>query len=329
MGFAHEPVLLDKVLSLLSPRPDGCYVDCTVGGGGHARAILERLGPGGRLIGLDQDEEALRAARSRLLGPARSEGVDSGPASDPAAVVTLLQANFAQVARVLDRLGVERSDGFLYDLGVSSHQLDTAERGFSYQQDAPLDMRMNPGEQTTSAYHLVNGLTEAELARLIWEYGEERWAKRIAYFIVKRRENRNIETTGELVAAIKAAIPAGARREGPHPAKRTFQALRIAVNDELGALERSLEQAVWRLAPGGRICVISFHSLEDRVVKRLFRQWEKGCVCPPRVPVCRCGKRQLVRLITRRPIAPSPDEVAANPRARSAKLRAVEALADR
>lgn len=307
----HVPVLQREMLEYLNPRPGGVYVDCTVGAGGHARAVLERIGPAGLLVGIDRDPVALHSAWERLAMYREQ--------------LVLIRENFAHVRDVLERLGIPAADGFLFDLGVSSMQLDTDERGFSYWRDAPLDMRMDP-RGTTSAYHLVNGLTEPELARLIQEYGEERWARRIAQFIVREREQRRIETTGQLVEVIKAAIPAAARRQGGHPARRTFQALRIAVNDEMGALDRALGEAVDLIRPGGRICVISFHSLEDRAVKNAFRRTERGCTCPPGAPACRCGARALVKVITSRPITPAAGEVAANPRARSARLRVAERL---
>lgn len=308
----HIPVLLNETIGCLNPRRGGVYVDCTVGAGGHARAILENIGPDGLLIGLDRDPAALAAARQNL--------------APFGAQVRLVHGNFSRLREALDSLGVPAVDGVLFDLGVSSLQLDAADRGFSYWKDAPLDMRMDPAQQTT-AYHLVNGLTEDELAKIIAEYGEEKWARRIAQFIVRERQRKRIETTGELVEIIKAAIPAPARREGPHPARRTFQALRIAVNDELSGLGQAIEDAVAVLRPGGRICVITFHSLEDRVVKQTLRALAKGCICPPDAPVCGCGRRPVLKLLTTKPIIPGAAEIAANPRARSAKLRAAERLA--
>lgn len=306
--------MLQEAVSFLNCRPGGVYVDCTVGGGGHAAAILAAAGPEGQLIGLDQDETALERAGERLTTEVRE-----GRAA-------LVRANFGDLAEVLAERQTGRVDGILFDLGVSSFQLDEAERGFSYQAEAPLDMRMDR-RLGVSAVELVNEASEARLARLIREYGEERWAGRIAAFIVARRGKSPLRTTGELVAVIKAAIPAAARREGPHPAKRTFQALRIAVNDELGALERGLKAASEALRPGGRLVAISFHSLEDRVVKRTFAREAMGCTCPPQVPVCVCGHRATLKVLTRRPVEPSAAEVAENPRARSAKLRAAERLA--
>ncbi len=311
MDFAHVPVLLDEVVQALRLKPGGRYIDGTVGGGGHARRILELTSPGGRLLGVDRDPRALAAAGETL--------------GEFGARVDLRHGNFSEIDRLARSAGYFPADGVLLDLGVSSPQLDEAERGFSYQQDAPLDMRMDPGSGPR-ARDLVNGLPEAELARVIGEYGEERWASRIAAFIARRRDEAPIETTGELVEVIKAAIPAGARRSGPHPARRTFQALRIATNDELGALRQGLRGAVAALAPGGRVAVISFHSLEDRIVKQSFAALARGCTCPPEAPVCTCGQRPSLRLVGRKPVLASAREAERNPRARSAKLRAAERL---
>jgi 16S rRNA (cytosine1402-N4)-methyltransferase len=311
VAFHHIPVLLQETMEALAVRPGGTYIDCTVGGGGHAAEILRRSSPDGRLIGLDQDENALRAAGDRLA-----------PFGDR---VTLVRTNFEHVADVADRLGLGAADGVLMDIGVSSHQFDEGERGFSYHHDAPLDMRMDRTRPLTAAV-LVNEWEEEEIARVIREYGEERWASRIAQFIVRARRQRPIETTGQLVEIIKAAIPASARREGGHPARRTFQAIRIAVNDELGALERGLEGALRVLRPGGRLAVITFHSLEDRIVKQTFARWAKPCTCPPDLPVCVCGKAPLAEPVTRKPVRASGAEVKANPRSRSATLRAVVKL---
>jgi 16S rRNA (cytosine1402-N4)-methyltransferase len=308
--FHHIPVLIDAVLEHISVKPNGTYVDCTVGGGGHARVIADHLGPGGRLIGLDRDQEAIKAAAAALK-------------DHPG--VTLVRANFAALADTLRELNIDRVDGVLFDLGISSPQVDHEERGFSYQTDAPLDMRMDTTAERT-ARDLVNHLPVAELARIIYRYGEERWAGRIAEFIDRRRQAAAIETTGELVQIIKDAIPAGARRTGPHPARRTFQALRIAVNNELENLELGLDAAVRVLAPGGRVCVISFHSLEDRVVKTTFQELARGCCCPADLPVCVCGRQPVIRIITRKPVKPGVAEVAQNRRARSAKLRVAEKL---
>jgi len=306
LEFRHVSVLLEETIAGLKVKPDGIYVDCTLGGGGHSQAILERLGSKGVLIGIDQDLEAIQTARQRLINyPARFEAV---------------HANYKELTKIVNEIGYLAVDGVLFDLGVSSYQLDNAERGFSYKQDAPLDMRMDQTNPLT-AEDLVNNLSEDELADIIWRYGEERWAKRIAKFIVERRTIKPIKTTGQLVDIIKAAIPAGARREGPHPAKRTFQALRIEVNKELEVLEKALEDAAKLLNKGGRIAVITFHSLEDRVVKEKFKELAKGCECPPSFPVCVCGKKPTLRVITKKPVVPSAEEIEANPRARSSKLR--------
>jgi 16S rRNA (cytosine1402-N4)-methyltransferase len=311
LDFHHVPVLLQQTLEALAIQPDGIYVDCTLGGAGHASEIAARLGPQGRLIGLDQDETALRAAGERLR-----------PFGDR---VQLVKTNFAEIAPVIERLGVGPVNGVLMDIGVSSHQLDEAERGFSFHQDAPLDMRMDR-DNPISAATVVNEWSETEISRIIWEYGEEKWSKRVAQFIVKARATAPLTTTTDLVEVIKAAIPAGARREGGHPARRTFQAIRIAVNDELGVLERGLEGAVSVLAPGGRLAVITFHSLEDRIVKQQFNRWVNPCTCPPGLPVCACGKKPLVEHITRKPVTATEAELEQNPRSRSAKLRTVAKL---
>ena len=308
-SFHHLPVLLDEVLEGLRPFTGGRYVDCTVGGGGHSRAILEASEPAGRLLGLDQDPAALEAA-GKALAPFGSR-------------VTLKKANFRRLLEAAREAGFDQADGVLFDIGVSSPQLDEGERGFSFHQDAPLDMRMDP-EGPVTARDLVNGLEAAELTRLLRDYGEERWARRIADFIVR---NRPLETTGQLVEVIKAAIPAAARRTGPHPARRTFQALRIAVNDELGALEEGLGQALDLVRPGGRVAVITFHSLEDRIVKQAMQAWARGCSCPPDLPVCVCGRKPRARLVSRKPLTAGEEELSRNPRSRSAKLRLAEKLA--
>lgn len=308
-SFLHRPVLVREVLENLKPDQGGLYVDCTVGGAGHSYEILRASSPGGRLIGLDQDADAIQAAAGRL-----AEFGDR---------VTLVRNNFADLPGVLDSLGVEQVDGVLYDLGVSSYQLDNPGRGFSYQQDAPLDMRMDR-EAGVTAGDLVNTLPEEELKKIIWQYGEERFAGRIASFIAREREKAPIDTTGRLVEIIKRAIPARFRREGPHPAKRTFQALRIAVNRELEILGDALRGMVGYLKPGGRACVISFHSLEDRIVKETFRDMSLSCVCPADFPACVCGRRSLVRVIRPGGITPSAAEIEENPRARSARLRVAE-----
>jgi len=305
LDFHHVPVLLQECLDGLAIDPAGTYVDCTLGGGGHSYEIAKRLGPQGRLICFDQDENALKAGGERLA-----------PFGDR---VTLVRTNFADIAEVIRRLGCGPIHGVLMDIGVSSHQLDEGERGFSFHQDAPLDMRMDR-DNPVSAETVLNEWPEAEIARILWEYGEEKWSKRIAQFIINRRP---LKTTGDLVDAIKAAIPAGARREGGHPARRTFQAVRIAVNDELGVLERGLEGAIHSLAPDGRLAVITFHSLEDRIVKQTFHRWVNPCTCPPGLPVCVCGKPQLAEHVTRKPVTATELELENNPRSRSAKLRVV------
>ena len=310
MEFHHISVLLNECIDNLNITPDGIYVDGTMGGGGHSLEIAKRL-TSGRLICIDQDPNAHEAAGKRL-----AEYKDR---------ITFVRDNFGNIANILDSLGIEKIDGMLLDIGVSSHQLDEAERGFSYQQDAPLDMRMNP-DRPFSAYDVVNGYDEDELDRVIFTYGEERWARRIAQFIVKEREAKPIETTGELVDIIKKAVPKGARKDGPHPAKRTFQAIRIEVNGELEVLQRAIDDVAARLAVGGRLCIITFHSLEDRIVKEAFRKQENPCICPPQFPVCVCGKKPLGRVITRKPILPSKEELEENPRSRSAKLRVLEGV---
>ena len=310
MEFHHISVLLNECIDNLNITPDGIYVDGTMGGGGHSLEIANRLTTG-RLICIDQDPNAHEAAGKRL-----AEYKDR---------ITFVRDNFGNIANILDSLGIEKIDGMLLDIGVSSHQLDEAERGFSYQQDAPLDMRMNP-DRPFSAYDVVNGYDEDELDRVIFTYGEERWARRIAQFIVKEREAKPIETTGELVDIIKKAVPKGARKDGPHPAKRTFQAIRIEVNGELEVLQRAIDDVAARLAVGGRLCIITFHSLEDRIVKEAFRKQENPCICPPQFPVCVCGKKPLGRVITRKPILPSKEELEENPRSRSAKLRVLEGV---
>ena len=308
MEFSHTPVLLQEVVELLRCRPGHIVVDGTIGGGGHACEILKRVLPGGYLIGIDRDPNALKAAEIKLA-EFRNH-------------FTLVHSNYIEMEQVLKELGIAEVDGILMDLGVSSHQLDDKERGFSYMQDAPLDMRMDPTE-SFSAYNVVNEYSQGELKRIIRDYGEERWADRIARFIVN---NRPIETTGQLAEIIKNAIPAGARRSGPHPAKRTFQAIRIEVNQELTLLSETIEKAVKLLRPGGRLCIITFHSLEDRIVKRAFRHLSNPCQCPPDTPICTCGRQAVVKVITRNPITPSAAEVSRNPRSRSAKARACEKI---
>jgi 16S rRNA (cytosine1402-N4)-methyltransferase len=308
MEFHHIPVLLKETLEYLNPVPGGIYVDGTMGGGGHSLEIAKRIAPAGRLIGIDRDPAAIQAASERL--------------KDYKGLFTPVHGNYVDVREFLKALNIDGIDGMLMDLGVSSHQLDVTERGFSYHEDVRLDMRMDT-TQSFSAYEVVNEYSAQELARIIWEYGEERWAKRIARFIV---ESRPITTTAELVEAIKKAVPASARRDGPHPARRTFQAIRIEVNQELSLLEDAVRNAVSVLKPGGRLCVITFHSLEDRIVKTTFRNLKDPCTCPPGAPVCICGKEPVIHIITRKPIVPSSEELDSNPRSRSAKLRVCEKL---
>ncbi|MDI3327476.1 MAG: 16S rRNA (cytosine(1402)-N(4))-methyltransferase RsmH [Alicyclobacillaceae bacterium] len=307
--FHHEPVLLREAVEALAPRSGGVYVDGTLGGGGHAEEILRRSSPDGRLVGIDQDESALAAAAARLA-PFGGR-------------VTVVKGNFRRIGLIVRELGFDRVDGILFDVGMSSVHVDEAERGFSYRRDAPLDMRMDRSAALT-AREIVNGWAEEELTRIFREYGEERWAARIAAGIVRRRSRKPIETTGELVEIILDAVPAPARRRGPHPARRTFQALRIAVNDELEALKEGVYGAIGLLKPGGRLAVITFHSLEDRIVKRIFQEESRTCVCPPGTPVCACGYRPRLRLFRRKPIEPGQEEIERNPRSRSAKLRVAE-----
>lgn len=310
MDFQHITVLLDEAVNTVVTNPTGNYVDCTLGGAGHSQRILEKLKPSGKLICFDQDRQAILHAEEIFASDHR---------------VTLVNRNFEFLEETLQELNLLPVNGILFDLGVSSPQLDEAERGFSYMQDAPLDMRMDPS-RSLNAREIVNMWSEEELARVIWTYGEEKWSKRIAQFIVRTRHERPLETTGELVEVIKAAVPAAVRRSGPHPAKRTFQAIRIVVNDELGVLDRVLDQA-WRcLNQGGRIGVITFHSLEDRIVKERMKSWLGRCTCPPELPICRCGAKAMAKLITRKPILPSELEVEQNPRSRSAKLRVAEKI---
>ena len=310
MEFSHKSVLLQECIAGLNIKPEGIYLDSTLGGAGHAYEIASRLTTGW-LIGVDRDTVALAAARARLK-----------PFEDR---VTLVHSNFKELARILDNLNIPAVDGMLFDLGVSSPQLDDAQRGFSYMADAPLDMRMNQ-EDRLSAYEVVNLWPREELRRILYEYGEERYAPQIAAAIDRRRQQSPIESTLELVDVIRSALPAQALREKQHPAKRSFQAIRIAVNDELGAVREMMETAIPRLRSGGRLAVITFHSLEDRIVKVAMNAAAKGCTCPPELPVCVCGKKPQVKLITRKPITSGPQELEENPRARSAKLRICEKL---
>ncbi len=311
MEFKHKSVLFDECMEGLNIKPDGIYVDGTLGGGGHSSGICEKLGPDGLLIGIDRDQDALNAASKRL------EKYNCQK--------IFVQSNYSNIAQVLEDLDIDEIDGALLDLGVSSFQLDNPERGFSYMNDAPLDMRMSQDDSFT-AYDVVNGYSQKELTNIISKYGEERWASRIADFVVKARMDKPLESTSELVDVIKAAIPAAARRTGPHPAKRTFQAIRIEVNDELGQLERAVEEFCGVLAPKGRLCIITFHSLEDRIVKDIFNQRANPCTCPKEFPVCVCGKKPDIKKVTGKPIIPSETELEENPRARSAKLRIAQKI---
>ena len=304
----HISVLLNECIENLDIKADGIYVDGTLGLGGHSYEIASRLTTG-RLIGIDRDPTAIERAGKRLE-----------PFADR---VTLVHGNFCDVAAILDELGIEAVDGMLFDLGVSSPQLDEIERGFSYMGDAPLDMRMNKNDVMT-AREVVNGYSEDQLNRIFWDYGEERYARRISAAIIKRREQAPIESTLELVDIIKSALPAAALREKQHPAKRCFQAIRIAVNDELGAVEQMMDSAPDKLKPGGRLCVISFHSLEDRIVKLGVARRENGCTCPREAPICTCGFVRTLRSVSRKPILPGEEELGMNPRSRSAKLRVAE-----
>jgi len=309
MSFRHLPVMPDEVIRFLAPKPGGLYVDGTLGGGGHAMRILEASSPDGRVIGFDLDEEALNAARVFLQ-----------PYSERTSFV---HGNFCGISERLEEFSICGMDGFLLDLGVSSPQLDKGERGFSFREDTPLDMRMDRSSGVTAA-ELVNTLPVKELTRIITDYGEERWGKRIAQFIVVARENAPIETTGELADIIKGAVPRGAWEKRLHPATRTFQGLRIAVNNELASLEKGLETGIRLLNPGGRVVVISFHSLEDRIVKNSLRGFSRGCTCPRDFPHCVCGNKPLLKIITNKPVQPGSPELESNPRARSARLRAAE-----
>lgn len=310
MEFHHISVLLNECIDNLNIRPDGIYVDGTLGGGGHASLVLSRLGEQGRLIGLDQDADAIAAAGERL-----KEYGDR---------VTVIRTNYENIKDALESQGIWGVDGIYLDLGVSSYQLDTADRGFTYREDdAPLDMRMDQRNSQT-AKDIVNGYSEMELYRIIRDYGEDRFAKNIAKHIVKARQEKEIETAGELTEIIKAAIPAKVRATGGHPSKRTFQALRIELNRELQVLEQSIDTMIDLLNPGGRLSIITFHSLEDRIVKNKFRENENPCICPPDFPVCMCGRKSRGRVVTRKPVLPSEEELTANTRSKSAKLRVFE-----
>lgn len=310
MNKEHKPVLLEETIEYLNCKRDGIYIDGTLGRGGHTEAILEKLQGTGKLLGIDRDIEAIKKVKARYRGLEN---------------LFLFHDNYINIPVILEKIGIREVDGMLFDLGVSSPQFDNPERGFSYNHDAPLDMRMDQKQELT-ARDIVNNYPQEELSRIIREYGEEKWASRIADFIVDYRQRKPIETTLELVEIIKTAIPAAARRSGGHPARRTFQALRIATNDELNQLEELLDRVVPYLKAGGRICVISFHSLEDRIVKNKFRELARRCSCPPDFPVCVCDQKAEVKIITRKPVTASKEELAANPRARSAKLRVAEKI---
>ena len=309
--FTHRPVLLEECIQGLAIRPDGLYIDGTLGRGGHSKEIVKRLTQGGRLICIDRDSQAIEAGKARLAPWAEQ--------------ITFLHGNFGDLAQLLDGAGIGKADGMLFDLGVSSPQLDDPERGFSYMHDAPLDMRMDRDDALT-AWTVVNQWPRTELRRILSQYGEEKYAGSIAAAIERAREKAPIETTGQLVEVIRGAMPAAALREKQHPAKRSFQGIRIDVNDEMTAISRMLQGAIPRLNAGGRLAVISFHSLEDRIVKSELAAAAKGCDCPPSFPVCVCGKKPLVKLVPRKPILPSAQELEENPRARSAKLRVAEKL---
>ncbi|MFD2170828.1 16S rRNA (cytosine(1402)-N(4))-methyltransferase RsmH [Tumebacillus lipolyticus] len=309
--FHHVSVFANEAVEALQPKPNHIYVDCTLGGAGHSGRILQTSSPTGRLIAIDQDLTAIANAE-KVLAPYGDR-------------FTIVHSNFRRLEEIVQEQGLSGVDGVLFDLGVSSPQLDEGERGFSYQHDAPLDMRMDKTQPFT-AHDLVNSYSQDELSKILFEYAEEKWSKRIAEFIVRERAKGSIETTGQLVEIIKAAIPAGARREGPHPAKRTFQAIRIAVNDELNVFAEAIQQAIRVLNPGGRVAIITFHSLEDRIAKLALQDAAKGCICPPQLPICQCNNEPKVKLVSRKPILPSEEELAHNPRARSAKLRIAEKL---
>ena len=311
MEFNHTSVLLNETIEGLKIKPDGIYVDGTLGGGGHSLEIAKRLNDNGRLIGIDQDEAAILAAGERL--------------KDFGDKVTIVRSNYRNALSVLHDLGIEKIDGMMLDLGVSSYQLDTQERGFSYRYDAPLDMRMDL-RQTLTAKDIVNGYSETELFHIIRDYGEDRFAKNIAKHIVMARAKKPIETTGELNEIIRTAIPAKMRAEGGHPSKRTYQAIRIECNKELEVLKESLEELIGILNPGGRLCIITFHSLEDRIVKTAFKKAENPCTCPPSFPVCVCGKKSQGKVITGKPVLPCEEEMESNPRSKSAKLRIFEKI---
>ena len=311
MMFEHKSVLLEETINSLCIKPDGIYVDGTLGGGGHAWEVCSRLGPKGRLIGIDQDIDAIDAATERLKPHAKK--------------VTIVRSNYEQIETVLKELDIEVVDGIYLDLGVSSYQLDTAKRGFTYRMDAPLDMRMDTRNSQTAA-DIINNYSESDLYRMIRDYGEDKFAKNIAKHIVKDRQVKPIETTEELIEIIKHAIPMKVRMAGGHPAKKTFQAIRIELNKELEVLNNSIDKMIDLLKPGGRLSIITFHSLEDRIVKNRFRDNERPCICPPDFPVCMCGKKSKGKVITRKPIIPTMEEIAENKRSKSSKLRVFERI---
>lgn len=311
MEFHHIPVLFEETIANLNIRPSGIYIDGTLGGAGHSYEIAKRLTEGGRLVGIDQDEDAIQAATAHL-----------SPFADR---VTIVHDNYEHIPEIAERLGIREADGILLDIGVSSYQLDNPERGFSYNEDEPLDMRMDQ-ENPVSAKTIVNTWSAEDLARILKDYGEERYAGRIAENIAKAREQHPLETTGELVAIIRSSIPMKMQEKYGNPCKRTFQAIRIACNRELDVLQDSIDSLIDLLAPGGRLCIITFHSLEDRIVKNAFRRNENPCTCPPEFPVCVCGKKSKGTVITKKPITASKEELAANKRAASAKLRVFEKI---
>ncbi|MFM1539326.1 16S rRNA (cytosine(1402)-N(4))-methyltransferase RsmH [Helcococcus bovis] len=310
MKFNHEPVLLKETIEALNIKENGIYVDCTVGGAGHSIEILKRMGSEGRLVAIDQDEEALIAASNRL--------------QDYKDQVYFIKCNYAYLGKILDELSIDKVDGVLMDIGVSSHQLDEGERGFSYHQEAELDMRMDKDQELTARY-IVNNYDKDDLEKIFWQYGEEKWGMRIAEFIIEARKEKEIITTFDLVEIIKAAIPKKARLD-KHPAKKIFQALRIEVNKELDVLETGIQSSVERLKQGGRLAIITFHSLEDRIVKNNFKELSKGCTCPPEFPVCICNRREVIKVINKKPITATEEELKNNNRSRSAKLRVCEKL---
>lgn len=311
MEFSHKPIMVKQIVEFLQIKPKGIYVDCTVGGGGHSYEIAKKLDGNGMLIGIDRDQEAIKASQLKLAGLGKN--------------IKLVHDNFLNIKKVVENNAGSHVDGILLDLGVSSYQLDNAQRGFSYQKDASLDMRMDKSQPVTAEV-ILNEYDKSRLTSIISNYGEEKWSKRIADFIDKYRQTKRIETTGELVEIIKQAVPASARREGPHPAKRTFQAIRIEVNHEIEILEGAVRNAVECLKPGGRICVITFHSLEDRIVKQTFVSLTGKCSCPPDFPVCRCDAKADGKIVTRKPVEPIENEIRDNPRARSSKLRVFERI---